>query len=186
MRAFETIIAGCYELRPSSYVDTRGLFVKTYAHSLFVEMGLESDFLESFYTISGSNVLRGMHLQFPPADQAKLVVCITGHVMDVLLDLRLGSPTYGQHVVVELEAVHHNAIYLPRGIAHGFYVREAPAILFYQVTSEHVHHLDCGVAWNSFGAPWPEPSPLISPRDTSFPLLKDFHSPFLYKADGLT
>ena len=183
MRFFEKTIPGCYELCPSPSIDIRGLFVKTYYHSIFAEMGLETDFLEIFYTISEPKVLRGMHLQFPPADHAKLVSCVTGSVMDVLLDLRCGSPTYGEHVVVELEADRHNAVYLPRGIAHGFCVREAPAILLYQVTSEHAPHLDGGVFWNSFGALWPESSPLISPRDASLPLLENFQSPFLYKAE---
>jgi dTDP-4-dehydrorhamnose 3,5-epimerase len=185
MRISEKAIPECYELCFAPYVDVRGVFIKTYCHSIFNEMGLESTFLETFHTVSGPRVLRGMHLQLPPADQAKMVFCIAGRVMDVMLDLRLGSPTYKQHVVIELEAARHNAVYLPRGVAHGFYVLEAPAVLFYQVTSEYVPQLDSGVAWNSFGAPWPDDSPLISQRDASLPILADFQSPFLYPARGM-
>jgi dTDP-4-dehydrorhamnose 3,5-epimerase len=119
-----------------------------------------------------------MHFQLPPADGAKLVICLSGSVMDVALDLRRGSPAYGQAAVMELSAVKCSAAYLPAGVAHGFYVREAPALLSYSVTTEYDPTLDTGIAWNSFGFCWPSTEPRLSPRDAVLPAFDDFESPF--------
>jgi dTDP-4-dehydrorhamnose 3,5-epimerase len=175
---FESSIPGCYEIRLPVHSDARGSFVKTIASSQFAERKLEAKFVETFYTVSGQNVLRGMHLQLPPSDHAKLVYCVAGSVMDVCLDVRYESPTFGRHIMIELAVKRHNAIYLPRGVAHGFYVRQAPAVMMYHVTSEYEPRLDTGIAWNSFGAKWPTDSPLISPRDAALKAFQDFISPF--------
>jgi dTDP-4-dehydrorhamnose 3,5-epimerase len=139
---------------------------------------LECEFVEAFCTESADNVLRGMHFQLPPADGAKLVVCLTGSVMDVALDLRRGSPAYGKAAVMELSAAKCSAAYLPAGVAHGFYVRQAPALLSYSVTTEYAPALDTGIAWNSFGFEWPCSDPRLSPRDMGLPSFEDFDSPF--------
>lgn len=180
----ETRIPGCYEVHFPVHLDHRGLFAKSYHHSTFATEGLESGFVETFYTVSGENVLRGMHIQLPPADHSKLVYCVVGSVMDVILDVRRGSATFGCYAIIELGAERHNGVYLPRGIAHGFYVRQAPAVMVYHVTSEHVPHLDAGITWDSFGAPWPVRSPLVSERDASLPPFCDFDSPFQYADTG--
>jgi dTDP-4-dehydrorhamnose 3,5-epimerase len=182
MQLSPTTIPGCWEIHYPAHSDARGNFVKTYQFSTFGERNLEATFVEVFYTISGKNVLRGMHIQLPPADGSKLVYCIAGRVMDVVLDLRRGSPTFGRYAVIELAANKHNAAYLSRGVAHGFYVREAPALMVYHITAEYVPELDTGIAWNSFGAPWPHPAPLISQRDASLPAFQNFDSPFQYTA----
>jgi dTDP-4-dehydrorhamnose 3,5-epimerase len=176
----ECELPGCYEIQLPVHSDARGSFVKTIVSSQFAERELEAGFVETFYTVSGENVLRGVHLQLPPADHAKLVYCVAGGVMDVCLDVRRGSPAFGRHIVIELAAERNNAIYLPRGVAHGFYVRQAPAIIVYHVTSEHVPRLDSGIAWNSFGAVWPTDSPLLSPRDAALTPFKNFASPFRF------
>ena len=173
-----TGIPGCDQLVLPAHTDDRGAFIKTFSLSSFRTKGWETDFVETFFTTSGQNVLRGMHLQAPPADQAKLVYCLSGSVMDVVLDLRRGSPRFGQFAVIELSADRHNAVYLPRGVAHGFYVRTAPAIMMYHVTAEYVPALDTGIAWDSFGAPWPTSSPIVSSRDRNLPTLAEFDSPF--------
>ena len=180
----ECEIPGCYEIQLPVHSDVRGSFVKTIASSRFAERKLETGFVETFYTVSGENVLRGMHLQLPPADHAKFVYCVAGGVMDVCLDVRRGSPAFGRHIVIELEAERNNAIYLPRGVAHGFYVRRAPALMVYHVTSEHEPRLDAGIAWNSFGAKWPTDSPLLSPRDAGLTRFQDFASPFRFSGRG--
>lgn len=177
---FECEIPGCYEIQLPVHSDARGSFVKTIVSSEFAKRELEAGFVETFYTVSGENVLRGMHLQLPPADHAKLVYCVAGSVMDVCLDVRRGSPTFGRHIVIELGAERSKAIYLPRGVAHGFYVRQAPALIVYHVTSEHEPRLDSGIAWNSFGAAWPTDSPLLSPRDAALAAFKEFASPFRF------
>jgi dTDP-4-dehydrorhamnose 3,5-epimerase len=179
----ETGIPGCYEVSLQTFDDGRGSFVKTYRRSAFESAGFETDFAECFHTVSWARVLRGMHLQIPPADHAKLVYCTSGAVMDVSLDLRRGSPAFGRYTVIELGAGSANGVYLPRGVAHGFYVRSAPAVMLYHVTSEHVPVLDCGVRWDSFGAPWPDRLPGLSARDAALPALRDFVSPFHY-GDG--
>lgn len=178
MKLSECDIPGCYEIQLPAHADARGSFVKTIVSSRFAENGLETEFVETFHTISGENVLRGMHLQLPPADHAKLVYCVTGAVIDICLDVRRGSPAFGRHMVIELSAKRNNAIYLARGVAHGFYVRQAPAIMMYHVTSEHEPRLDAGILWNSFGAEWPTNSPLLSQRDAALTLFPDFISPF--------
>ncbi len=176
----QTGIPGCMEARFPAHPDERGVFVKTFQCSAFQRQGLETNFVEVFYTVSGENVLRGMHLQLPPANHAKLIYCIAGSVSDAVLDLRQGSPSYGKHAFIELSAGSCNGVYLPSGVAHGFCVRTAPAIIVYHVTAEHTPHLDVGVAWNSFEAVWPTNSPIVSARDASLPPLADFDSPFTY------
>jgi dTDP-4-dehydrorhamnose 3,5-epimerase len=115
-----------------------------------------------------------MHLQLPPADGAKLVYCLEGAILDVALDLRPNSPSFGQTATFELSADKHTAAYIPTGVAHGFLVRRAPALMMYHVTSEFNPHLDSGIRWNSFGFDWPCTDPLISPRDAELPLFSEF------------
>ena len=176
----EAKLPGCFILQFPTFSDERGVFVKTVQSSLFKRLGLDGEFCESFYTVSGRNVLRGMHVQLPPHDQAKLVYCTAGSICDMALDLRRGSPAYGKHEVYELSAVARNAVYLPSGVAHGFYVREEPAVVVYHVTSEHDPVHDVGVLWSSFGAPWPVADPVVSQRDSELQPWADFVSPFAY------
>ena len=123
-----------------------------------------------------------MHFQLPESDHAKLVYCTAGAIYDMALDLRVGSPTFGQHEIYELSTNASNAVYLPRGIAHGFYVREAPAVMVYHVSSEHDPARDAGVHWNSFGAAWPVEDPVVSDRDNSFLAFQNFNSPVPLRA----
>ena len=176
----EAKLPGCFILQFPCFADQRGAFVKTMQRSVFEAHGIEGEFRETFYTVSGRNVLRGMHVQLPPHDHAKLVYCAAGSICDMALDLRANSPTYGKHEVYELSAVAHNAVYLCRGIAHGFYVREEPAIVAYQVSSEHDSAHDAGILWNSFGAPWPVADPILSARDAGLQTWQQFVSPFRY------
>jgi len=178
IRFSECRIPGCFLLDFPAFRDERGLFVKSLQRSAFKKRGLECDFTESFYTESGENVLRGMHFQLPPADHAKLVYCISGAICDIALDLRVGSPTFGEHETYSLSAKHNNAVYLPRGIAHGFIVQSAPSVVVYQVTSEHSPAHDTGIHWDSFGANWPLRAPVVSRRDNALPAFLQFNSPF--------
>jgi dTDP-4-dehydrorhamnose 3,5-epimerase len=176
----ESKLAGCYVVQFPVFDDFRGHFVKTIQRSVFEAQGLEGDFRECFYSTSFQNVLRGMHFQTPASDHAKLVYCTTGAIYDVALDLRVGSPTYGKHEVYELSSGASNAVYLPRGIAHGFVVREGPAVMVYHVTSEHDPSHDEGVRWDSFGAVWPVDHPIVSQRDQGFIAFHEYKSPFRY------
>ena len=174
----KTAIPDCYELQPSVLKDSRGAFVKTYHAGSFRDVGLRTDWAEQYYTTSAPGVLRGLHFQLPPHDHAKLVYCISGRVLDVAVDLRVGSPSYGQCVTLELSAERGNMIYLPTGLAHGFCTHEEPATLVYNVTSVYQPDSDTGIRWDSADIPWPLTDPLLSKRDQSFPLFDEFESPF--------
>jgi dTDP-4-dehydrorhamnose 3,5-epimerase len=113
IRFTECKLPGCYLVEFPHFRDHRGLLVKSFQRSAFEAHGLECDFTESFYTESSENVLRGMHFQIPPADHAKLVYCMSGSIHDVALDLRVGSPTFGEHEAYDLSAEYNNAAYLP-------------------------------------------------------------------------
>jgi dTDP-4-dehydrorhamnose 3,5-epimerase len=175
-----TSIPGCYELKLHVSTDERGRFVKTFHAEEFAKAGLDLDILEEYYTTSRAGVLRGMHFQLPPMDCAKLVYCVAGSVLDAVVDLRIGSPKYGQTATFELSAEAGNVIYIPTGLAHGFYVPNGEATLVYNVSAVYSPEHDFGVLWNSAGICWPTTAPIMSARDRSFPCLSEFKSPFVY------
>lgn len=181
MNATPTPIPGCLVLHPPVFTDARGRFSKPYHRQQFAGLSLETDFAEQFYSLSHRGVLRGLHFQLPPHDHAKLVYCVSGSVLDAVVDLRLGSPTFGQHAVIELSAARGNAVYIPAGLAHGFLVVSESAALVYNVTTPHEPEADAGIHWRSAGIPWPEREPLTSDRDARLPALGDFDSPFRYR-----
>ena len=174
----ETCLTGCFEVRFRKHVDNRGSFLKTYHEEAFRSLGLCTSWREEFITISACGVIRGMHFQAPPMQHSKLVICLAGQVVDVALDLRVGSPTYGRHAVVTLSADMANALYIPEGFAHGFQSLEDGSALLYKVSSTHAPDYDHGLRWDSFGCAWPLADPILSPRDEAFPSLTDFKSPF--------
>jgi dTDP-4-dehydrorhamnose 3,5-epimerase len=180
MEFVDTTLPGVVEVRPAVVRDRRGTFVKTFHRDLFAAHGLRTDFAEEYWSASQERVLRGLHLQCPPHDHAKLVYCAAGRVLDVALDLRAGSPTLGRHVRVELAATTGNCLYLPPGLAHGYYVLEGPAVVVYNQTSVYTRDHDTGIRWDSAGIPWPDRDPILSDRDRGLPTLADFRSPFTY------
>ena len=178
----QTGIPGCHEMTSPKFTDNRGLFVKTFHEDDFREHSLTTRFAEEFYTVSRKGVLRGMHFQSPPHDLTKLVFCLSGSVLDAVIDLRIGSPTYGKHALFELSAEKANMIYIPSGLAHGFYSLSDEAVIMYKVTAIYSPSHDTGILWNSAGIPWPDRSPIISKRDNEFPSLTNFSSPFIFAA----
>lgn len=177
-----TAIPGCFEIIPRLLTDERGSFVKTYHHDMFHQHGLETDWREEYYSISRKGVLRGLHFQVPPHDHAKLVYCIAGRVLDAVLDLRIGSPTYQQHILFELNAETAHMLYLPKGVAHGFYTLSESATMMYKVTTVYAAECDSGILWSSVGIPWPDKTPIVSARDNAFPVFADFRAnPFYYR-----
>lgn len=177
----ETKIPGVYIIELFRAGDDRGKFVKTFHKESLEEHGLDGDFRESFYSVSQKGVIRGMHFQLPPHDHQKLVYCNRGRLNDVLLDIRRGSPAYGESVSIELSGNNHRAVYVPRGIAHGFEVLENDTMMTYLTGTEHAPEHDAGIRYDSFGRSWSEPDPVLSPRDLQFPALPDFESPFTFK-----
>lgn len=177
----ETSIFGCYEIQPRIFEDARGRFVKVFHHDEFAKLSLETEFTEEYYSHSQRDVIRGMHFQTPPFDHVKIVYCVQGEVQDVVLDLRKGSPMYGQAVAIKLSAEKGNMVYIPRGLAHGFCATSDKATLVYKVTAVYESLNDAGVHWNSFGFNWPTSNPIVSDRDASFQPLNQFVSPFSYE-----
>ena len=173
-------IPGCFEIHPDVLKDERGTFVKTYHQDIFGKHGLTTDFVEEYYSYSNKRVLRGFHFQLPPHDHIKLVYCVSGIIMDAIVDLRKGSPTYKKYAFFELSGEKANALYLGKGVAHAFYVLSDFAIVMYKVTSVYAPEYDTGILWNSAGVPWPDDMPILSKRDKTFPPLGQFESPFIY------
>jgi len=180
MEIRETEIPGCYEVQPRLFKDDRGVFVKTFHAEEFRSLGLCADWKEQYYSTSNQGVLRGLHFQLPPHDHAKLVYCVAGSVEDVALDLRVGSPTYGKAIILELSAAKGNMIYLPKGLAHGFCTPNEPATLVYNVGSVYDPAADAGIRWDSVDVNWLVQKPLLSDRDRTFPAFDEFKSPFRY------
>ena len=178
MELKKTLLEGCFEVKPITFLDQRGTFTKTFHKKEFKRLGLNSDWTEDYYTYSKKDVIRGMHLQLPPSDHFKLVHCLYGEVLDVLLDLRSSSPSFGKTHSLKLSSKKKNGIYISKGIAHGFLSLTEKSLLTYKVSSAHSPKHDTGVSWNSFGFEWPVKSPIISERDKTLEELKNFNSPF--------
>lgn len=180
MEFLQTTLSGCFEIKPFVFRDNRGSFVKTYHNEIFIENGLRTDWREEYYSISNRGVIRGMHFQTPPMQHAKMVYCLSGTVQDVILDLRIGSPTYGKVESVELSAEKGNIIYIPEGVAHGFCTLTEQAVMQYKVTSVYSSQHDAGILWNSIPVDWQCTEPTLSGRDASFISLANFISPFQF------
>ena len=158
--------------------DNRGSFTKTFHETTLKNAGICFDLKESYFSFSGKDVIRGMHFQTPPSQHSKIVFCPVGAILDVIIDLRKSSPTYGKHCSAILSADNHKAYFIPEGFAHGFKSLSDNALTYYLVSSEYNQASDAGVAYNSFGFDWQANDPILSVRDKSFPALNDFVSPF--------
>ena len=179
--AEETSLPGCLRICPIVRADRRGTFVKTFHVEEFRQLGLPTSFAEEYFSVSQHGVLRGLHFQIPPMEHEKIVYCAQGEVLDAVVDLRRGSPTYGRHELFHLCAEEGTMIYIPKGMAHGFYVLSENALMMYQVTSVYAPDCDAGVRWDSAGIPWNAADPILSERDTLFPSLDAFASPFVFE-----
>lgn len=179
--ARETSIPGCYQIFPRVFEDARGRFIKVFHEQAFEERGLETHFAEEYYSVSRRGVIRGMHFQVPPMDHVKMVYCTQGSVFDAVVDLRRGSPTYGQVATFSLNAEAGNYLYIPKGLAHGFCATSDEATLVYKVSTVYAPEQDAGILWSSLDIEWPSESPIMSERDQGFPALNEFESPFRYE-----
>jgi dTDP-4-dehydrorhamnose 3,5-epimerase len=173
-------LAGAAVIEPIVHRDDRGVFVKTFHAGQLAEAGLRFELREEFYSVSRRGVLRGMHFQTPPFAHQKLVACMAGRVLDVLVDLRRGSGTFGQACSLELSAERPQLVWIPPGVAHGFLSLEDGACVTYKTDCEYAPQNDAGIRWDSFGFAWPmaEVELELSPRDRQHPTLAEFDSPF--------
>lgn len=157
-----------------AFADERGVFIKSFHDTTLRENGINFTLKESYFSLSKKNVIRGMHFQTPPHQHSKIVFCPQGAILDVIVDLRRNSPTYGHHYAHELTADNHKAYYIPEGFAHGFKALTDDAITYYLVSSEYSREHDTGILYNSFGFDWGGEQPVISERDLSFMGMGDF------------
>jgi dTDP-4-dehydrorhamnose 3,5-epimerase len=172
-------------ITPRRFGDDRGWFVETYNRRAFAALGIEDEFRQDNHSYSREvGVLRGLHFQAPPEAQAKLVRCSRGRIWDVAVDIRNGSPTYGQWVAAELSPRNGRQIYVPVGFAHGFVTLEPDTEVQYKASALYAPASEGGVIWDDpdLGLPWPTPAsgPVLSDKDRLLPRLKDFSSPFGY------
>lgn len=158
--------------------DNRGGFVKTFHSSDFESLGIDFQLDESFYSYSNKHVVRGMHFQTPPFEHAKIVYCTSGRLVDVLLDIRTDSPTFGKSIHIDFAGNDGQVLYIPVGIAHGFCTLEDATTMVYLTSKKYDPNHDAGIHYASFGFNWPIDSPLLSTRDLSFARFLDFKSPF--------
>ncbi len=173
----ELEIAGVFLIDNFKASDERGIFIKTYHAKEFEEVNLEVNFKESFFTFSKQNVIRGLHFQTPPFDHEKLVYVSSGSIIDVILDLRKDSTTFGKVISVQLDAF-GKSLFIPKGCAHGFCTPHNDAIVHYNVTTMHNQQHDDGIHWQSIPFDWPIVNPIVSTRDQNFVSFAHFNSPF--------
>jgi dTDP-4-dehydrorhamnose 3,5-epimerase len=153
-------------IEPRIFRDPRGYFLETWSQAQYAEAGLGAAFIQDNLSCSAAGVLRGLHLQWPTA-QAKLIAVVSGAVYDVAVDVRVGSPTFGQWVAATLSADDHRQLYIPEGFAHGFVVTQGPAIVCYKVNAPYAPADELTVAWDDpgLGIDWPISAPSLSPKD---------------------
>ena len=182
MNIIKTALEGVVIIEPRVFEDPRGYFFESYSERDFNAQVREIRFVQDNESMSSYGVMRGLHFQRPPFTQSKLVRCVRGAVLDVAVDIRKGSPTYGQHVAVELTEDNHRQFFVPRGFAHGFSVLSETAVFQYKCDNFYAPQADGGISIldDSLGIDWriPTGKAILSEKDTKHPLLKDFDSPF--------
>ena len=187
MKVIKTPIEGVVIIEPKVFKDARGYFFESFSQREFEEKVHKINFVQDNESMSSYGVMRGLHFQCPPFTQSKLVRCVKGAVLDVAVDIRKGSPTYGQHVAVELTEDNHRQFFVPRGFAHGFAVLSETAVFQYKCDNFYAPQADGGISIkdDSLGIDWhiPVENALLSEKDTKHALLKDFDSPFSINMD---
>lgn len=184
MKAIKTAIEGVVIIEPRIFTDARGYFFESFSQKEFDEKVRPIRFVQDNESKSSYGVMRGLHFQQPPFSQSKLVRCVKGRVLDVAVDIRKGSPTYGQHVAVELTEDNHRQFFVPRGFAHGFAVLSETAIFQYKCDNFYAPKADGGISIKdeSLGIDWqiPMENAILSEKDIKHICLEDFVSPFDY------
>ena len=182
MEVIKTAIEGPVIIEPKVFKDARGYFFESFSQREFEQKVCPINFVQDNESMSSYGVMRGLHFQRPPFTQSKLVRCVKGAVLDVAVDIRKGSPTYGQHVAVELTEDNHRQFFVPKGFAHGFAVLSETAIFQYKCDEFYHPEADDGISIKdeTLGIDWRIPigQAILSEKDTRHACLKDFDSPF--------
>ena len=183
MEVIKTKIDGLLILEPRIFEDSRGYFFESFSQKDFNQQVGPVVFVQDNESKSSYGVMRGLHFQRPPYTQSKLVRCVKGSVLDVAVDIRKDSPTYGQHVAVELTEENHRQIFIPKGFAHGFAVLSETAVFQYKCDEFYHPESEGGISIldETLNIDWriPTDKAILSDKDTKHPLLKDFDSPFI-------
>jgi dTDP-4-dehydrorhamnose 3,5-epimerase len=184
MEILKTAIEGVLIIEPRAFVDDRGFFMETYNRERYLQSGVDGEFVQDNVSVSKKGTLRGLHYQAPPFAQGKLVQVLRGSVLDVAVDIRFGSPTFGKYVSVELSAENKKQFWIPAGFAHGFVALEDDTIFSYKCTNVYSPEHDRGVLWSDrqIGIEWPFPEAelLISDKDKKQPFLQNIAKEFMY------
>ena len=182
MEIIDTTIPDLKIIQPRIFGDARGYFFESYHKEKLAELGLHADFVQDNQSLSAKNVIRGLHFQKPPFAQGKLVRVITGRAMDVAVDIRKGSPTYGKHVCTLLSSEKNNMFWIPEGFAHGFVALEDNTIFAYKTTNYYNKASEDAIRWNDpdIGIDWNVDQPIISEKDQQSRFFKDFETPFVF------
>jgi len=182
MEVIKTPIEGLLIIEPRIFKDARGYFFESFSQREFDEKVRPITFVQDNESMSTRGVIRGLHFQHPPYTQTKLVRCVRGAVLDIAVDIRKGSPTYGQHVAVELTGDNHRQFFISKGFAHGFAVLSEEAVFQYKCDEFYHPEADAGLQLSdpALGIDWriPFDEAILSDKDTKHPLFKDFESPF--------
>ncbi|MDJ0858418.1 MAG: dTDP-4-dehydrorhamnose 3,5-epimerase [Dinoroseobacter sp.] len=183
MQIEDTPLEGVKLLTPARFGDDRGFFSESYSKRVLAAHGITLDFVQDNHSLSAqAGTVRGLHFQAPPSAQDKLVRCGRGSLFDVAVDIRKGSPTYGQWYGAELSFDNGRQLLVPKGFLHGFVTREPDTEIVYKCSDFYDHDADGAVHWNSCGIDWGfEGDPILSPKDATAPALADFDSPFTYE-----
>ena len=180
MKFTETKFEGLTIIEPNTFGDDRGFFLESYSKKEFEENGINADFVQDNHSRSSSKVLRGLHFQKPPFDQGKLIRVTIGAVLDVVVDLRKNSKTFGEYFSLELSEHNKKILWIPRGFAHGFLVLSETADFQYKVDNYYNKESEGGIIWDdmTLGIKWGISDPKVSEKDSFLPQFKDFESPF--------
>lgn len=183
MNIQETALPGVLIIEPPRFGDARGFFSESWSRRRMAEAGIDIDFVQDNHSLSvEAGTLRGMHYQAPPHGQAKLVRCGRGRFFDVVVDVRRGSPTYGQWLGTEISFENGLQLFVPEGFLHGFVTREPMTEIIYKVSDYYAPEADGTVRWDSCGIDWGlQRPPVLSEKDASAPALADFDSPFVWR-----
>lgn len=176
----ETGIEDLVIVQPDVFGDHRGFFKETYNEAAFHKIGMEMTFLQDNLSYSSKGILRGLHFQAPPHAQGKLVTVLQGQALDVAVDIRKDSPTYGEHRTVRLSAENHRMFYVPPGFAHGFLVESETCLFCYKCTDVYHPEVEGGLMWNdpALAIDWGIETPVLSGKDKDYLPFGEFQSPF--------
>ena len=181
MKITSTEVPGSYIVESQEFIDNRGSLVKTFHNSTYQKSNIDLNFKEEYYSTSTFGVLRGLHFQVSPYASSKLIYCIDGEILDVIVDLRYASPTYKIVNSFDLSSKNKKGLFIPAGIAHGFYTLSEKAIIVCKCSEEYHPEYESGILWSSIDFNWPNKNPIISEKDEKLISLQDYTPIFNYE-----